>query len=69
MKRLMQFVGTVTAANLYIGLYNMWLLFGMGSGVNVLGFLNLLIGVFGAVGLWKMYKGCKALQAEGELFE
>ncbi|MBR0319588.1 MAG: DUF2812 domain-containing protein [Clostridia bacterium] len=69
MKRLMQFVGTVTAANLYIGLYNMWLLFGMGSGVNVLGFLNLLIGVFGAVGLWKMYKGYKALQAEGELFE
>ena len=47
----------------------MWLLFGMGSGVNVLGFLNLLIGVFGAVGLWKMYKGYKALQAEGELFE
>lgn len=69
MKRLMQLAGTVTAANLYIGLYNIWMLFGMDSGINVLGFVNLLISILGAAGLWKMYKGYKKLQDEGALLE
>lgn len=69
MKRLMRLMGVVGAANLYIGLYNTWLMFYFNSSVNVMGFINLFIGGVCAAGLWRMYQTYKKLREEGAVIE
>lgn len=68
-KRILQLLGVVGGSNLYIGLYNVWLLLSYGSVFNALGLINLLIGGLCAGYFWKLYRAYQKLKTENELFE
>ena len=68
-KRIMQLLGAVGAGNLYIGLYNVWLLCRWGSFANAMGLVNLIIGIFCLVGFGKLYKSYRKAKEEQALFE
>ena len=62
-------IAFVTIMNLFVGLYNLFLAVTYSSSVNYLGFLNLALGIFGALGVLRLFKKRKRMKEEGQLFE
>lgn len=62
-------IAFVTIMNLFVGLYNLFLAITYSSSVNYLGFLNLALGIFGALGVLRLFKKRKRMKEEGQLFE
>ena len=67
--RIIAFVTAIVVLNYFIGLYNLFLVFYWGSTFNLLGIANLLIGILGSVGILKLHKKKKRLEADRQLFE
>ena len=63
------FVSLIIGLNLYIGLYNMLLVFFFDSTFNYIGLLNLAIGIWGTFGTLKLWKKRKRMKLESQLFE
>ena len=66
---MLSFVATIVILNLYIGLYNLFLVFFLDSAFNYIGMLNLAIGVIGLPGIIKLWKKRSLLKKESQLFE
>lgn len=63
------FVSLIIGLNLYIGLYNMLLVFFFDSTFNYIGLLNLAIGIWGTFGTIKLWKKRNRMKIESQLFE
>ena len=66
---ILSFIALIVGLNLYIGLYNLFLVFFLGSPFNYIGLLNLAIGLFGTPGTIKLWKKRNRMKKESQLFE
>lgn len=65
----LRFVLIISAMNLYIGGYNLFLWLHWGSGLNVMGIVNSCIAVLGFFGASRLWRKRNALKSEQQLFE
>ena len=65
LKRITALILPISLVNLAIGLNAA----GTGIGIAKVGYLNLVIGVLGSIGGWKLAKKCKRLESEAQIFE
>ena len=63
------FVSLIIGLNLYIGLYNLLLVYFFDSTFNYIGLLNLAIGIWGTFGTLKLWKKRNRMKIESQLFE
>lgn len=63
------FISLIIVLNLYIGLYNLFLVFFLDSAINYIGLLNLAIGIWGSIGTIRLWKKRKRMKQEAQLFE
>lgn len=63
------FVSLIIGLNLYIGLYNLLLVYFFDSTFNYIGLLNLAIGIWGTFGTLKLWKKRNRMKLESQLFE
>lgn len=69
LNRILFLLGLLGGYNIFAGIYNLYLLLFMGSSVNSIGFVSLLLGAFIMGGFAKIYrKRCK-LEKEQQIFE
>jgi len=69
LNRIILMIIFLVAANLYIGMYNLFLLFFYNSELNSFGFVNLALGLIGSFGIWKLLKKRKKLKNDNQIFE
>ena len=69
LSRILFLIGFVSGLNLFVGAYNLFLAFTIGSAVNFLGLINLVLGAGIGVLFWKYWKKKKRLVSEQSLFE
>lgn len=69
MRAMLSFVALIVGLNLYIGLYNLFLVFFLDSPFNYVGLLNLIIGIVGVPGTIKLWKKWNRIKKESQLFE
>jgi len=63
------FTALIVGMNLYIGLYNLSLVFFLNSSFNYIGLLNLAIGLIGLPGTIKLWKKRNRMKKDSQLFE
>jgi len=66
---ILSFIALIVGLNLYIGLYNLFVVFFLQSPFNYIGLLNLAIGLFGLPGTIKLWKKRSRMKQEAQLFE
>lgn len=66
---MLSFIALVIGLNLYIGLYNLLLVFFFENTFNYIGLLNLAIGLIGLPGTVKLWKKRNRIKKESQLFE
>ena len=66
---ILRFVIFITALNAYFALYNLFLLYVWGSGVNAVGFISLAVALLGAFGIVRLCAKRKKLKKEQSIFE
>lgn len=66
---ILSFIALIVGLNLYIGLYNLFLVFFMDSPFNYIGLLNLAIALFGIPGTIQLWKKRNRIKKECQLFE
>ena len=67
--RIIDFIALVLGVNFYVGCYNLFLYFYWQSPINIVGVVNLLITVFGMIGLIRLIRKRKKLKLEQQIFE
>ncbi|MBR2894318.1 MAG: DUF2812 domain-containing protein [Oscillospiraceae bacterium] len=67
--RVIEFVALITAANLAIGIDNVFMANWLSNPLNYLGVINLVISLFGIWGTIRLMKKRKKMKQEGQLFE
>lgn len=71
--RIIRFIALIGGLNLYMGAYNLYLLFFMMSRyhnyINLFGIVNLLLAAFCAFGIYRIARKRKALKKEQQIFE
>lgn len=63
------FVALIVGLNLYIGLYNIFVVFFLHSAFNYIGLLNFAIALIGLPGVIKLWKKRNRMKKESQLFE
>ena len=66
---ILSFIALIVGLNLYIGLYNLFVVFFLQSPFNYIGLLNLAIGLFGLPGTIKLWKKRSRMKQEAQQFE
>ena len=66
---ILSFIALIVGLNLYIGLYNIFVVFFLHSPFNYIGLLNLAIALFGLPGTIKLWKKRNRMKRESQLFE
>lgn len=66
---MLSFVALIVGLNLYIGLYNLFVVFFLHSTFNYIGLLNFAIALIGLPGVIKLWKKRNQLKKERQLFE
>ena len=69
MTSMLSFVALIVGLNLYIGLYNLFVVFFLHSAFNYIGLLNFAIALVGIPGVIKLWKKRNQLKKESQLFE
>ena len=69
MSAMLSFVALIVGLNLYIGLYNLFLVIFLDSPFNYIGLLNFAIAIFGIPGVIKLCKKRNRMKKESQLFE
>ena len=69
LKRIIALVLPISGANLCIGFSNVGNAMRTGIGIANVGYLNLVIGILGCFGAWKLSKKRKCLEEEAQIFE
>ena len=69
LKRIIALVLPISGANLCIGFSNVRNAMRTGIGIANVGYLNLVIGILGCFGAWKLSKKRKRLEEEAQIFE
>lgn len=69
LKRIIHLVALISALNLLVGAYNVFLAFSLQSPVNFLGLVNIALSILGVAGTIRLTKKRKRMQQEGQLFE
>ena len=69
LKRIIALILPISLANIAIGLTNVGNSFSTGIWIAKVGYFNLVIGVLGCVGAWKLRKKQKKLEQEAQIFE
>ena len=72
LNRIIYFVALLSGLNLYLGCYNLFILFHWHTpvnAVNAIGIVNLLLAALGAFGTWRLCRKRKRLKAEQQIFE
>ena len=69
LKRIIALILPISIANLAIGLTNVGNAAATGIWIAKVGYLNLVIGILGCVGGWKLVKKRKRLENEAQIFE
>lgn len=69
LNRILVLLGVIAAANLWSGIYNLFLCIAMNSAANTMGFLNLLLGGIIFCGFWKVRRMRKRLQKDKQIYE
>ena len=66
---MLSFVALIVGLNLYIGLYNLFVVFFLHSAFNYIGLLNFAIALVGIPGVIKLWKKRNRIKKESQLFE
>lgn len=66
---ILSFIALIVGLNLYIGLYNIFVVFFLQSPFNYIGLLNLAVALFGLPGTIKLWKKRNRMKKESQLFE
>jgi hypothetical protein len=66
---ILSFVALIVGLNLYIGLYNLFVVFFLHSAFNYIGLLNFAIALVGIPGVIKLWKKRNRMKKESQLFE
>ena len=66
---MLSFVALIVGLNLYIGLYNLFVVFFLHSAFNYIGLLNFAIALVGIPGVIKLWKKRNRMKKESQLFE
>lgn len=66
---IIRFIAVIGGANLFIGIYNLFLFYAWNNGVNILGVINLLCAAISAFGVIRLMRKMKRLKAEQQIFE
>ena len=69
LKRIIALILPISLANIAIGISNVGNAVATGIWIAKVGYLNLVIGVLGCVGAWKLVKKRKRLEQEMQIFE
>ena len=69
MTSMLSFVALIVGLNLYIGLYNLFVVFFLHSAFNYIGLLNFAIALVGIPGVIKLWKKRNRMKKESQLFE
>ena len=69
MTSMLSFVALIVGLNLYIGLYNLFVVFFLHSAFNYIGLLNFAIALVGIPGVIKLWKKRNRIKKESQLFE
>ena len=69
LSRIIGMIVPVSVANILIGISNISLLFTLSGDANAVGLINLLLGLLGCFGWYKLSKMKKALQEQAQIFE
>ena len=67
--RIIRLIGLIGLLNLYIGGYNLFLFFTYDLGVNMLGLINLALGLLCAYGVFRLWIKRSRLKEEQQIFE
>lgn len=65
----LRYIALITGLNLLIGLQNVGFALFLRNPFNYIGFLNLVIGIWGSIGCWGLWKKRKRMKMEANLFE
>lgn len=66
---ILSFIALIVGLNLYIGLYNIFVVFFLQSPFNYIGLLNLAVALLGLPGTIKLWKKRNRMKKESQLFE
>lgn len=66
---ILSFIALIVGLNLYIGLYNVFVVFFLHSPFNYIGLLNLAVALLGIPGTIKLWKKRSRMKQESQLFE
>lgn len=69
LKRIIALIFPISLANLSIGLANVGNTAVSGIWIAKVGYLNLVVGILGCVGGWKLIQKCKRMENEAQIFE
>lgn len=69
LKRIVSFIALIAGLNLFVGVQNLWMVAFLHNYGNLIGLLNLIIGICGTWGAIRLTKKRNRLQREGQLFE
>lgn len=67
--QIINLIGVISAANLIVGVNNLWIAAALDSPVNYMGLLNLAIGVLGIAGIGRLIKKRRKIKEDSRLFE
>ena len=67
--RIIAFIALLVGLNFYLGCYNLFLYFFWHHAISLIGILNLLVAVFGGIGLIRLLRKRKKLKNEQQIFE
>ena len=69
LKRIIRVLAAVGGLNLYIGIYNLFLFWSNRFFVNLLGIINLLLGILSLYGVYTISKKVKKLENDSRIFQ
>lgn len=69
LNRILLILSIAFAYNLYIGYYNLYLFFSMNSNINIVGVINIFLGLFLLYGFYKLDRKKHKLKKEQQIFE
>jgi hypothetical protein len=69
LQRIISLIGVLAGVNIGLGIYNIGLILTWGTNINLIGFVNVAIGLWASWGAYRLYKKKNKLGKEKQIYE